>query len=220
MTLAPKALEAVKDVLYEAVKGNLEAGFTVGDVWLAIETYQKIADLVPRSELVNLQNALGCHKQELTRTAKERGEARRKLAEMEIRTDELLVAADAKMYQQGAQVAALREALVIAEMWMMLLTDDVIDGEGKRKNYADATGLVRAALTDTAKAAAQWVLLDDEHVVVSLSAVHGAVKLGRDFYKNCGTSPCLYPDWLRELGVFVDNARAAAPQAGEPEDEG
>ena len=74
------------------------------------------------------------------------------------------------------------------------------------------------ALTDTSEAAAQWVRVPEGRVIVSLSAAHGAVKLGRDFYKNCGTSPCLYPDWLRELGVSVDNVLAAAPKAGEGSD--
>ena len=54
--LDPKALEAVKDVLYEAVKGNLETGFTVGDVWLAIQTYLDAADLVERSALEVLKS--------------------------------------------------------------------------------------------------------------------------------------------------------------------
>lgn len=72
-------------------------------------------------------------------------------------------------------------------------------------------------LTDTTKAAALYQRVPKGYVAVPFSAVHGAVELGRDFYKGIGTSPCLYPDWLRELGVCVDNmlAHAAKPQASE-----
>ncbi len=74
-----------------------------------------------------------------------------------------------------------------------------------------------AALTNTTEAAAQYQRVPKGFMVVPVSAIHSAVKLGRDFYRESGISPCLYPDWLRELGVYADNAlAAAAPKAGEP----
>ena len=105
--------------------------------------------------------------------------------------------------KQGKQLAALREAVEL-----------VVDLPIRHITPLRMRNL-RTALTDTAEAAEGWVKVPEGRIIVSLSAVVGAVKLGRDFYKDCGTSPCLYPDWLRELGVSVDNAFDAAPKAGE-----
>ena len=129
--------------------------------------------------------------------------------------------ARAELDEARAQLATLREALnTIAGGFtdrfpgapdVMAETPETF----RDKMWGWSQKVARAARTDTAEAAEGWVKVPEGRIIVSLSAVVGAVKLGRDFYKDCGTSPCLYPDWLRELGVSVDNASDTALQAGE-----
>jgi len=146
-----KALEAAlesaepkKDLVSRL--GQQEAYRQYGEKAIQVYIEHPDADLVERSGGWTLCKQLEA----------ERDEARRKLAEMELGTDELLVAADAKMYQQGkqldkapslaetrgTQLAALREAL---EEWY------AVYGVDHGSNLSDRT---KAILTDTAEAAA------------------------------------------------------------------
>ncbi len=106
--------------------------------------------------------------------------------------------------EQGRYVAALREAL----QWALAYAGPELEAlavlpNKSRKRLAQA----RAALTDTAEAAARYRLVDDEHVVVPVEPTMGMLEE-------------LYSPWLstvaNETRIKAYKAMiAAAPKAGE-----
>ena len=74
---------------------------------------------------------------------------------------------------------------------------------------------MKNALTDTAAAAAQWVKVDDEHVVVPVKATEAMKDAGLDPFVAHATSPMFSGN--EPCGPVYKAMIAAAPKAGEPE---
>ncbi len=222
MAINPKVLEVAENAFAPQLSDDMKA-----HLHRAVKQAMAVADLIEHRELnealVERNEARGkanIVSKKLNRARRDVEELRRTVrqekAEVELQTG----LAD----EQGKQLAALREAVVDAlretEFWIAPASGRPTvsiknpRGQGHRN--------LRDIAADTAKAAALYQQVPEGYVAVPLSAVCGAVKLGRDFYKETGTSPCLYPDWLRELGVRVDNMLAALeaePRADKPEPE-
>ncbi len=196
MILDPKALDAA----YEACPGTFLTDDRIRGV---IQAYLDAADLVPRSRL-NKQQLRGDENGRMCdKLGMERDEARRQVVAMEAAASASVRHAMNLAETRGKQIAALREAGLA-----IIKYDDMCRGKIKGLPTVGTASrnmqAFRAALTDTAAAAAQWVRVDDEHVVMPVEP--NDEMLRTLVYGPLSTRIKRYKALL-----------AAAPQAGEPE---
>ena len=193
MTLDAKALDAAFDAI--------DAAGAPRDIECAIQAYLDAAGLAPR---VQMDNAVSKARMS---AVEERDEARREADDyLHELVDERARADDA-----FKQLAALREALdtITRSFWT--------DGEPGDERVADLQEMAKAALAYAAKAAAQWVRVDDEHVVVPLEPTNIMASKGSEgldaYYHGAKGDPGHYGSIKSVYRAMID----AAPKAGEPE---
>ena len=152
---------------------------TPADESLAYALSQAIAatDLVEREDYDDLQDNLRSRHDLHIRTLAGRDEARREAEELRGDRDGLKhmydtfrknlekreAVVETLAETRGKQIAALREALT-----------DI--AEAKHTNATLMQKTAEIVLTDTAAAAAQWVRVDDEHVVIEAAALEPFIK--------------------------------------------
>lgn len=182
------------------------------------------ANLVERSDYDNLTQRSNDFRDESRRVTLERDEARREAEDYKEQWEEQCRQRDDAVVHavnQGKQLAALRGALEF------YADPDIVIGrivDGKIDAQPNGNSVARAALTDTAEAAAQWVRVPegwDSFVSLVIHACREAarwrMKDGSECWCNRG-EPSHSPG-CKALAAAYSQAQvllAAAPQAGAP----
>ena len=176
MTLDPKALEAAYDAAWE-----IDPRTQARAILAAIQTYCA-ADLVPRSELDERED-------QFDGLVHDRNEAH----EDNVRWRADLTTCVTSLGETRAQVAALQKVLnrlinKVNELeWPADPLIECKHGIAPVQGWLNIHSLkgcieqALVALTDTAEAAAQWVRLDDEHVVVPVE-LQAALQAQHDWH--------------------------------------